>query len=188
MASRRHDVSDLYDRLEEIQGMVRILTSDVELLKPNLGDLSGQAVLREAEAANRRSYVRAVFSLIEAVIEQHKRLLLDLVARRIVELEQGVGEALSERTYFVRDNGTVGEREQYLQFERKLRAVYRVAGDAFGQSLSVTFGDQGWQSFRTALAVRDRLTHPKTYDDCIVDENALDAVDRGHKWFRDLNN
>lgn len=181
-------MSDLYDRLEEIQGMVRILTSDVELLRPNLGDLSGQAAVTEAEAAYRRFYVRAVFSLIEAVIEQHKHLLLDLVARGIVTLGQGVSEALSERTYVVRDNGTVGEREQYLQLERKLHAVYRAADEAFGQPLAVTFGDQGWQSFRVGLDVRDRLTHPKTYDDCDVDEDAIDAVDRGHDWFRDLNN
>jgi hypothetical protein len=66
--------------------------------------------------------------------------------------------------------------------------VYRAAGEAFGQVLTVTFGDQGWQSFRDALDVRDRLTHPKTFEDCHVDEDALKTVDEGHAWFRGLNN
>ena len=181
-------MSDLYDRLEEIQGMVRVLTGDVELLKSELGDLSGQAALTESEAAHRRFYVRAVFSLIEAIVEQHKRLLLDLVARGSITLGEGVREALSEKIYVVKDNGAVGDREQYLQLERKLRAVYRAAGEAFGQQLAVTFGDQGWESFRTALGIRDRLTHPKTCANWAVEGDDINTVDRGHNWFRGLNN
>lgn len=181
-------MSDLYNRIEEIQGMVRVLTSDMELLKSKLGDLSGQSALTESEAANRRFYVRAVFSLIEAIVEQHKRLLLDLVARGSITLGQGVQEALSEKVYVVKDNGTVGDREQYLQLQRKLRAVYRAAGEAFGQQLNVTFGDQGWESFCNALDIRDRLTHPKILSDCDVEGDDISTVSRGHDWFRGLNN
>lgn len=168
--------------------MVRVLTSDVEYLRPNLGERSIQIATSEAEEANRRFYVKAVFSLVEAVVEQHKRLLLDLAERNMVVLGSGVREVLSERVYVVNGNGSVREREQYLQLERKLRAVYRAAGKAFGQPFATTFGDQGWQSFREALDVRDRLTHPKTFEDCDVDEVALETVDQGHAWFRGLNN
>jgi hypothetical protein len=181
-------MSDLYDRIDEIQGMVRILTSDVDYLRPKLGERSIQVQLSEAEEANRRFYVRAIFSLIEAVVEQHKRLLLDLAKRNIIILTSSVIGALSERAYVVNQNGTVGERKQYLQLKRKLRAVYRAAGEAFNQPLDTDFGDQGWQAFCEALDIRDRLTHPKTFDDCHVDEEALNTVDSGHTWFRNLNN
>lgn len=181
-------MSELYERLEEIQGMTRALTNDVGQLRPLLGERSIQVAVSETEEANRRFYVRAVFALVEAVVEQHKRLLLDLAERGLLTLGPGIREVLSETTYFAKDNGTVQEREQYLQLERKLRTVYRTAGDAFGQPLAVTFGDRGWQSFRAALDIRDRITHPKTFEDCHVDEDALDTVDRGHEWFRGLNN
>ncbi len=62
------------------------------------------------------------------------------------------------------------------------------AGDAFGQSLAVTFSDNGWQFFRAAIDVRDRITHPKTFQDCDVDDTALNMVHQGHEWFRGLNN
>ena len=62
------------------------------------------------------------------------------------------------------------------------------AGEVFGQPLAITFGDQGWQSFRQALDVRDRLTHPKTFEDCHVDEVALNTVEQGHTWFWGMNN
>jgi hypothetical protein len=161
-------MGDLYNRIEEIQGMVRILTSDVDYLRSSLGERSIQVDLSEIEEANRRFYVRAIFSLIEEVVEQHKRLLLDLAEQNIITLSPGVNEALSERAYVVNQNGTVREREQYLQLERKLRAVYRAAGEAFHQSLDTDFGGQGWQTFRKALDIRDRLTHPKTFDNCHV--------------------
>jgi hypothetical protein len=174
--------------MEEIQGMVRILTSDVEYLKQRLRDSFDQLDVAQSEMANRRFYVRSVFSLIEAVVEQHKRLILDLMDRNKITLGKGIREVLSETIYVVKDNGTIGQREQYLQLERKLRAVYRAADEAFGQHIAITFGDEGWKYFRKALDVRDRLTHPKTFDDCDVDEIAIETVDLGHTWFRELNN
>lgn len=177
-------MADLYDRLDEIQGMTRVLAGDVQRLRPLVGE---EVAISEDEEAHRRFYVRAVFALVEAVIEQHKRLLLDLAERGAVSLAPGAREALAEQVPVVRENGTVIYREQYLQLERKLRAVYRAAGDAFGQVLAVDFGDNGWESFRAALDVRDRLTHPKTFRDCDVDEAALETVCRGEVWFRGLN-
>ena len=181
-------MADLYNRLEEIQGMTRVLTGDVDRLRPLLGERSIQAAVSDDEEANRRFIVRAIFALIEAVVEQHKRLLLDLAERDAITLAAGVREALSEKRYVVKDNGAVLAREQYLQFQQKLRAIYRAAGEAFGQHLDVTFSDQGWVSFQSAVAVRDRITHPKSFADCHVCEDALDLVDQGHKWFRELNN
>jgi hypothetical protein len=55
-----------------------------------------------------------------------------LAEHHAITLEAGVPEALSERIYAVKDNGNVVDREQYLQLQRKLRAVYRAAGEAFG--------------------------------------------------------
>ncbi len=178
-------MADLYERLDEIQGMTRVLTQDVERLRPHVGE---DVSISEGEEANRRFYVRAVFALVEAVVEQHKRLLIDLAERNRIALPAGVREVLSEQAPLVKDNGTVMYREQYLQLERKLRAVYRAAGEAFEHPLVVDFGDAGWQSFQAALDVRNRITHPKTYQDCHVEGEALDTVNRGHNWFRALNN
>src|SRR5689334_7628535 len=140
-------MADLYDRIEEIQGMTRTLIGDLERLRPLLGDSTRPTEINGQEEANRRFYVRAIFALVEAVVEQHKRLLLDLAGRGTITLGVGVREALSEQTYAVKDNGAVVERGQYLQLQRKLRAVYRAAEEAFGQKIQVNFGDEGWAAF-----------------------------------------
>jgi len=84
---------------------------------------------------------------------------------------------LSEQIYFADDNGNVSVREQYLQLRRKVRLVYRVAGEALGQALAVRFDNQGWQDFGAAIKIRDRITHPKSFDDCHIEGDDLDTVD-----------
>ncbi len=181
-------MSDLYNQLEELQGMARVLTADVERLRQRLGSRDIQVETSQDEEMARRLYVRSIFALIEALVEQHKRLLLHLAESRFIKLSTGVFEALSERVYAVRENGDVGEREQYLSLQRKLRAVYRATGNGFGKALKVRFDNQGWAAFQEAITIRDRLTHPKTFQDCHVSGADLDTVDTAEAWYRSLNN
>lgn len=58
--------------------MTRLLIDDVARLREQLGD--GELKPSDAQLTNRRFYVRAVFALVEAFVEQHRRLLLDLAA------------------------------------------------------------------------------------------------------------
>ena len=178
---------DLFERLEEMRDVIDVLNGDVERLRPRLGPRSIQDEASDDEKTNRRSYVRAIFALIEAVVEQHKRLLLDLSEQGVVQLGPGVRESLLERTYSVKDNGSIGEKEQYLPLQRKLRAVYRAAAEVFGQPLELDFAGGGWRAFCTALDVRDRITHPKTFVFCQVEDDELGTIDCGHEWFRDVN-
>ena len=43
------------------------------------------------------------------MVEQHKRLLLDLAERCVLTLGPGIREVLSETAHFAKDNGTVQE-------------------------------------------------------------------------------
>ena len=180
-------MADLYDRLDEIQGMTRVLTAHAKRLATGVGDRSVQAEITEEHAGTRRVYVRAVFSFVEAIVEQHKRLLLDLASNGYVTLNPAVREALAEQVYVIDDNGSVSTREQYVQLRRKLRAVYRAAGEAFGTALVGHYDGQGWQAFDTALKVRDRITHPKSYADCDISGDDLVTVDAAEAWFRKVN-
>ena len=65
--------------------------------------------------------------------------------------------------------------------------MYRAAGEAFGTALVGHYDGQGGQAFDTALKVRDRITHPKSYADCDISGDDLVTVDAAEAWFRKVN-
>jgi hypothetical protein len=179
---------ELFERLEELRDVVGVLYGDVERLRPVLGSRSISDAVSEEEYGYRRAYVREIFALVEAIVEQHKLLLLDLTRHEFIKLDPLTVSALSEQGPSVSDAGAVAARDVYLQLRRKVRLVYRVAADACGQSLVVRYDDEGWRQFGAALSVRDRITHPKSYLECHIEGEELDKVDAGQEWFKALAN
>jgi hypothetical protein len=177
---------DLYGRLEELQGMTRLLIYDVALLRPEVGALDPNPT--DAHKANRRFYIRAVFALVEAFVEQHRRLLLDLCDAGMITLEAKPLNTLRQIKEVLNPDDAVEQREKYLQIFDKIKAVYKTAGDGFGQPLKVTFGDEGWSVFKEAMELRNRVTHPKMVNDCWISENDLKTVNDANEWFRTLQN
>jgi hypothetical protein len=94
-------MTSLYDCLVELQDVTHVLIDDVEQLRTLLGERHPALQNSNEEEANRRFYVRAIFAFIEAVAEQHKRLLLALDEQGTVALAAGVREALSGTAIYV---------------------------------------------------------------------------------------
>src|SRR5689334_4140429 len=99
---------DLYTQLEELQGMTRLLIDDVGLLRKKLGERSPEPT--DEEKANRRFYVRAVFALVEAFVEQHRRLIVQLCEQGKIELPENKLRRLKEIKQVLQDDGTVEEQ------------------------------------------------------------------------------
>jgi len=177
---------DLYGRLVELQGMTRLLIDDVRRLKRRLG--VGNPDPSPALKTNRRFYIRAVFALVEAFVEQHRRLLVELAQHGMIVLPAKKLQRLREMKPVLLDDGSVGEQEQYLQIFDKIKEVYKAAGTGFGQDLNITFGDEGWATFKTAMALRNRVTHPKRVADCCIEEPDLAVVTAANEWFKTLQN
>jgi len=74
--------------------MTHLLIDDVALLKPEIGELDPDP--SDAKKAYRRFYIRAVFALVEAFVEQHRRLLVDLCDAGMITLTPKKLTALRE--------------------------------------------------------------------------------------------
>jgi len=177
---------DLYGRLEELQGTTRLLIDDMNRLHVGMGRFEPNPT--PDQETTRRSYVRAVFALVEAFVEQHRRLLLDLADANFITLDPAMLLELREIKEILHGDGRVQQRTRYLRTFDKIKAVYAAAGTGFGEPLNITFGDQGFETFRAAMGIRDRLTHPKTAPDCWLSVVHLEQVEVAHDWFRTLQN
>jgi hypothetical protein len=159
---------DLYGRLEELQGMTRLLIDDTNRIKPTIGE--GNPDPSDEEKTHRRSYVRAVFALVEAFAEQHRRLLVELAENGFVTIPEKKLRELQEIRIVLQD-GVPQERTAYLRLYEKIKTVYTAAGTAFQEALNVTFGDKNWETFQDTITIRDRITHPKQYLDISTKQN-----------------
>jgi hypothetical protein len=177
---------DLYTRLEELRGMTHLLIDDVKLLRDKVGARKPDAT--EEEDANRRFYIRAVLALIEAFVEQHRRLLLDLCDIGNITLAQKTRTKLREIKEVSLADGSKEERTQYLKIFEKIKTVYKAAGHGFGQPLNVTFDDGRWDTFRDAMELRNQITHPKNIEDCWINDGQLETVGQANEWFKTLTN
>ena len=162
-------MNDHLSRLDQIEGVVRALGSDVRRLWETCIRLRVPVEFDSEAAGVRRQYVRAVFALIEAVVEQNRRLLLDLLASGVISLDSGTAQGLHPC--------------QGRPLQEKISAVYKAAEAAFGQSIDVARAP-----LKDAKGIRNRLTHPKSFDECQVCVLDLDKVEEVEKWFRELNN
>ena len=64
--------------------MARLLIDDAGRLQGELG--AGMPDPSPAQETNRRFYIRAVFALVEAFAEQHRRLLVELAEHHMITL------------------------------------------------------------------------------------------------------
>ncbi|HMF75976.1 MAG TPA: hypothetical protein VK604_09975 [Bryobacteraceae bacterium] len=106
--------------------------------------------------------------MIEAVVEQHRILLLGLSENGIITFEGGAAKILNKK------------QEALVQ---RIKDVYGVAGRAFDQPIEVSC-----EPIEDAKGIRNRLTHPKSFQDCGVDILDFDKVREAEKWFEELNN
>jgi hypothetical protein len=138
----------------------------VALLKPLVGEREPDP--SSEQNAHRLFYIRAVFVLVEAFAEQHRRLLIELADTGVIAIPEKKLMALREIREVLSDDGTVEEQQKYLHIYDKIKTVYKAAGDGFGQELNVTFGDHSWTTFKAAMELRNQVTHPKRVDDCWI--------------------
>ncbi len=141
--------------------MTRLLIDDVNLLRPKIGERKPDP--SDEEKAYRRFYVRAVFALVEAFVEQHRRLVIHLSEAGKIGLTQNKLNRLREIKQILDASGAVvREAPNYLRIFEKIKHVYNAAATGFNSPLTVTFENDHWREFQEAMEIRARSPTPRT--------------------------
>jgi hypothetical protein len=126
----------------------------------------------------RRNYVRAIFAWIEAIsylMRQHvyKELLKQpLTPNSIPKLL-----AASETSYYVDGKGDVVETGLKTRTSNNLRFSLRAFAEIVGlDRLQINKGGRNWQFYSEALKIRDRITHPKRFEDVELTDKEIEVV------------
>ena len=150
----------------------------------------------------RRTYVRTVFALIEGDTfrRKHAALMLhDLYQEmlgvsappeQLAKVTQVVFTdaeiaLIREEQYELDNKGEVQTRQKFLRPAANLRLSFKVYAKATDSSYELDVGGIGWDSYLKALAVRNRITHPRYERDIEISDEDLDVIQKAFQWYRD---
>ena len=155
-----------------------VLVKDVALA---FGDVVGD----EVPDAARRALIRTAFAAIEGILWQLKTGLADRATITPRMFTAGEESLLFEETYEVDDDGEIRILQRFIPLLRNIRVTVRIL-QRVRPGYTPDFSNHGWAAFRKSLAVRNRLTHPKSYNDLQVSDDELTNALAAFHWFLTL--
>lgn len=127
------------------------------------------------EQRSRRELLRTLFAAVEGfawAYREHVRF----AAKSIDMLSVAEELALSEVTYQVSEYGKVTAQPRFISIIATIRLASKIAM-RLSPDLEIRFDTSDWNRFRLAIAMRNRLTHPKRAADLVVgDADVADCI------------
>lgn len=132
-----------------------------------------------------RATTRAVFAAIggmcEALCSQAFAAETHNVAAGNIAL--GKLSVLAGETYYVDDSGEIRPQAIRIKFLHHVLFALNSYAEAHGVSYRTSKNGRGWQSLRTGVTIRDRITHPSNAQAIELDYNDMKEVRAAFLWF-----
>jgi hypothetical protein len=135
----------------------------------------------------RRAYIRSTFTSIEGIIWLIKQVCFNakpLDGPRVISVADYI--LLSEVSYDLKHNGEPSVQTKYLQLANNLRFTAKVVQRLFHATLDLGVGTTKWEKFRKAIAIRNRITHPKNIEEMTITDDEISLCKDVQHWFNEL--
>lgn len=135
--------------------------------------------------AARRNLIRTLHTAIEGFGWAYREHVKDS-ARSVSAITQEEELALSDVIYQVADNGKISSQPRYLSITATIRLATRLA-TRLSPKFEVRFDTGEWEKFRLAIAIRNRVTHPKRAADLLIGDQDISTCLSGFFWLLDIS-
>jgi hypothetical protein len=167
--------------------MIRASQEFERVITPLHEDLQYHAKMLDTDGGQfwRRGFVRALFAFIEGAIYGMKQIAFVYRNQTGVSFSLGEQAILAEESYELNDKGDITIRGARLQLYKNIKFSFRAYAKAHMAEYEVKVGDEGWESFRKGVEIRDRLTHPKASAHMFVSDDEAEILRKTYVWFED---
>lgn len=131
----------------------------------------------------KRDMIRTLFAAIEGYIWLYREHVIE-AARSMDGLKAEEEVALSELSYQVTEQGNIVEQPRFLSMLATFRITTRIAG-RLSPDAKIRFDTGEWDRLRSAIAIRNRITHPKRQTDLEISAQDLSEVLSAFHWLLD---
>jgi len=124
--------------------------------------------------------VRSTFAAVEGaswLCREHVRA----IAASMNGLSPLADLALRERSYIVTNDGDLVEQVRFVTLSATIRLTIKQAM-LIEPDLSVDFSHVGWARFKSAITIRNRVTHPKTIADLLISSTDMQTINQAFTW------
>jgi len=127
----------------------------------------------------RRQFVRATFAKIEGFTSALKQLCLQSSTPTYSAEEIAL---LREKTFTLNEKGEPRETANHLKLAQNIQFAFRMYARFCDVRFSLDTSESEWSDLKLAMAVRNRLMHPKKPEDLAVSEAEVQAASRASAW------
>ena len=135
---------------------------------------------------NRRATVRALFAMIEGTIFFLKQTALATSTVKKDVLTTGELILLQDQTAEINTKGESELRTKYIRLQDNLKFTSHILRKLYGITIELGIGTKDWKNFVEAIAIRNRITHPKSTEDFLINDTNLQTIREVSSWFCDL--
>lgn len=132
----------------------------------------------------RRAHVRAVFALLEGWLFNMRRLALGRAEVGLVAFSSGDIALLNENSFEVDKHGELLVQPKFIPVEKMVKLVFRCLAHALNVRYKLDTSTDGWNAFKSALAIRNRITHPRRAADLTISDEEMETIEAMMHWFR----
>jgi hypothetical protein len=130
-----------------------------------------------------RQLIRAVFAFLEAVTFSAKASCAGICMNRGIEISPEERYFATDTEYDLNDKGEVVETVAKIPLARNIRFAINMKRRAYRESEPFDASVEWWSSLKTAIRIRDRLTHPKMPGDLDISGEDIVTVLRARDGF-----
>ena len=120
--------------------------------------------------------LHTLFASTEVATYGIKQWLLYSYAVGMIELSLPEIAVLKEESYGLKNNGTVDIKKAKLRTADNFRFALSLFHEKVKTGHQLNVGGNEWQLYLKTLKMRDRITHPKSFDDITITDAECEVI------------
>ena len=123
--------------------------------------------------------------MVEAMSYSTRQLLLLWHNYNNIELSSEEIYLLKEKSIEIKSNGAIKTKERYFAFESLFKFTYLTYSKHFKKEslYKDLISDNRYHSFKEALEIRNRITHPKGSQSILISQAEFKKICEAHDWY-----
>lgn len=158
-------------------------------LKELIEDLERNKELISTDSSqfHRRNYLRSLFSLFEASLSNLREDVATRLNYKMFTQDQfSIHEfiPLLDEDVQLQGNGEINLVPNKYPFKNLVAYVFKKYAELLGSDYH-PLSNHKWDSFKMAIKIRNRITHPIDHDDAKISDEELTKIYEAEEWWKE---